>query len=83
MQSLEMAGARQWGQEAPALGLVGQSLNPSSAPVSEVVSAKSLNTSEPHVLFCKENKIYQNVLSLRFKIISYVCVYVFPRGAII
>lgn len=59
-------------QETPALGPVGHSLNPSSAPVSGVASGKSLNTSEVRFLFCKENTIYQDVLFLRFKIIIYM-----------
>ena len=43
------------GQERAALGPVAQSLNP---PVSGAASGKSLNTSEPHYLFCKKKKKY-------------------------
>ena len=50
---------------------------PTLTPVYEVASGKSLNTWKSHFLFCKTNRIYQDELFLRFRIIiyvSYVCV---------
>lgn len=56
---------------------------PTLAPVCMVASGRHLNTSAPHFLFCKINRIYQAELFLGYKIIMLcvcVCVIISPRS---
>lgn len=71
--------------QALALGTVGQVWTPTLAPVSGMASGKSLNTSEPHFLFCKMKTEYtRGKLFLGFKIIiclTYTHTHLLPLGA--